>query len=167
MEMMLIGVIVNTFGIRGEMKVKSYTDFVDERFGQGKIVYVQFEDEMIPMKIQQCKEHKGMLLLQFEGKNNINDIEKYKSCELYVDKGDLHKLEDGYYFFELKDMVVIDENDQTIGKVLQVEESLAHNLLRIQKVDGTTCLVPFVPAFILNVDKLKKIIRIRVIEGLV
>lgn len=167
MEMIKIGVIVNTFGIRGEMKVKSFTDFVEERFGAGNTVYLQVDNEYIPMKVQQCKEHKGMVLLQFEGKDNINDIEKYKSCEIYIKKEELHQLDDGsYYFFELKDMKVIDQEDNEIGTVIQVEESLAHNLLRIKKLDGTTCLVPYVPAFIIRVDKLKKTIRIRTIEGL-
>lgn len=168
MEMIKIGVIVKPFGIRGEMKVKSFTDFIEERFGKGKTVSLQVQGEFVSMKIQQCKEHKGMVLLQFEGKDNINDIEQYSGCEIYIDKTELHQLEKGsYYFFELKDMKVIDEQDQLIGTVLQVEESPAQNLLRIQKEDGSTCLVPFIPTFILNVDKLKKTIRIRTIAGLV
>lgn len=168
MEMIRIGTIVNTFGIKGECKVKAHTDFIDERFKKGSKVYIQFNEESIPVIIAQVKEHKGMLLIQFEDWMNINDVEKYKGCDIQIRKEQQHALKQGeFYFYELKDMLVYDQNNNKIGIVEQVEESHAHNNLRVLKEDGTTCLIPFIPAFINQVDKNKKEIVVNVIEGLV
>jgi 16S rRNA processing protein RimM len=166
MDKLKIGTIANSFGIKGECKVKSFTDFNDERFAKGAKVYLDFEG-LKEMTIQSSKEHKGMLLVHFEGYPSINDIEKFKGCNIYVDAKDLHQLAEGeFYFFELKGMGVINELGDSLGTVLQVEDGMAHNYLRVEKLDKTTALIPYTPAFILRVDKAKKLIQIRVIEGL-
>lgn len=167
MEMIKIGTIVNTFGIKGECKVKAHTDFIFERFKKGAKVYIQFEAETLPVTIAQVKEHKGMLLIQFDKWNNINDVEKYKGCEILISKDQQHALKKGeFYFYELEGMIVFDQKYNKIGIVKQVEESHAHNNLRVIKEDGNSCLIPFIPAFIMGVDKEKKEITVNVIEGL-
>ncbi|SJZ77897.1 ribosome maturation factor RimM [Anaerorhabdus furcosa] len=167
MDKLKIGVITNTFGIKGELKIKSFTDFTEERFAKGSKVELLIQDKYKEMTIQSAKEHKGMMIIQFKGYENINDVECFKGVELYINKSDLHPLKNGeYYFFELVGLTVVNETGDPLGTVLRVEEGLAHNLLRIEKLDGSTGLVPYNPAFILRVDMAKKIIQIKVIEGL-
>lgn len=168
MDKLKIGAITNTFGIKGELKIKSFTDFSEERFAKNNVVELFYNNEYKEMTVLSCKEHKGMLIVQFKGYENINDVECFKGAELFINKEDLHQLKEGeYYFFQLQGLTVVDESGDSIGVCLRVEEGMAHNLLRVEKPDGTTCLIPFNPHFILRVDLGKKLIQVRVIAGLI
>ena len=96
MERVIIGQIVNTHGIKGELKVKSSTDFVEERFEKNAHVYIDDHGQMIDMKVLSHRFHKGHILVTFQGYQDINRVEKYKGCFLYADK-DLELLDDDEY----------------------------------------------------------------------
>ena len=166
MDGLLVGKIVNTFGIRGQLKVKVFTDFVEERFKADTKIYLG-DDFKIVLNIEKSQMHKGMLLIKFKEYDNINDVIKYRDLNLYVDKAGVEELEDGFYFHELVDMQVYDTDNALIGNVLAVEETNAHNNLRVMKKDNTTCLIPYVDAFIMEVDQDNNKIIVKVIEGLI
>ena len=166
MEYVTIGKILNTFGIKGELKVDVYTDFPEDRFKKGSVVYIG--EEYLPFKVLTYREHKGFMLLLLEDNEDINLVEKFKGMYLYKSKDDIKPLENGeYYFSDLKDLdVYID--DKKIGKVLRVEEGLRNNNLRVLKdEDNKEYLIPFIPVFIRNVDLDKKRIDVNWIEGLI
>ncbi|MBO4918550.1 MAG: 16S rRNA processing protein RimM [Erysipelotrichaceae bacterium] len=165
MEFVEIGKIVNTFGIRGELKVAAYTDFVSERFKKGSVVYVS--EEHVPFTVKSFKEHKGFLLVLFQDNEDINLVEKYKNALIYKAKEDIKPLKKGEYFFS--DLIGLDVyvDNELKGRVLKVEEGIRSNNLRIRKEeDGKECLVPFLPVFIENVDLEKKRIDVVKMEGL-
>ena len=168
MEYICIGKIINTHGIRGEVKIQSYSDFDDLRYRRGNTVYISKENTYIPMKVKSYRVHKGFALVAFEGYENINLVEQYKQCDVYMDSADRQPLEEGeFYRSELMGMTCIGENGDEIGTVSDVEETLgAQNNLRVRREDGSTVLIPYVPAFILHVDKEKKTITVNVMEGL-
>ena len=164
MAYVLIGKIVNTFGIKGELKVFSYTDFNDERFKIGSTIYLS--EEYLPVVIQSYRIHKKMILLSFKDMQDINLVEKYKNMFIYKSSEDIKPLDDGYYFSDLKDLDVY-VNDNKIGKVLQVEEGVnANNLRVLLDEDNSEHLVPFLPVFIEKVDLDNKRIDIIEMEGL-
>ena len=165
MEYVVIGKILNTFGIKGELKADAYTDFVEERFKKDSTVYIG--EEHVPFVMRSYRQHKGFYLLSFKDVDDINLVEKYKGMLLYKAKSDIPKLKEGeYYFSDLKDLDVY-VDDKKIGKVLQVEEGIAANNLRILKdEDRKEYLVPFLPVFIRNVDLDEKRIDIIQMEGL-
>ncbi len=163
MEKIKIGVIVNTHGLRGELKVKSFTQFNEIRFKKKQTIYIRYRDEDIPVCIQSVKEHKGMLLLTFENLLDINEVEKYKTSELYIDASDLHDLdEDEVYYFDLMGCSVEDQDGNVLGEVEDVIETGANAVLRVnQKI-----LIPFVKTFILSFDVKEKRIVVQMMEGL-
>ncbi len=165
MEYVLIGKIVNTFGIKGELKVDSYTDFAQERFKKDSTVYIG--EEHLPVKVLRYREHKGFLLVAFKDLEDINLVERFKNRMLYKAKADIKPLKKGeYYFSDLIDLDVYVEGE-LIGKVLRVEEGLANNNLRILKdSDRKEYLVPFIPVFIENVNLEAKRIDVIRMEGL-
>ena len=166
MTYVTIGKILNTFGIKGELKVDVYSDFLEERFKKGSTVYIG--DGYLPFTVKSYREHKGFLLLQLKDNEDINMVEKFKGMYIYKSKDDIKPLEEGeYYFSDLKDLdVYID--DKKIGKVLRVEEGLRNNNLRVLKdEDKKEYLIPFIPVFIQSVDLEKKRIDINWIEGLI
>lgn len=166
MEYVIIGKIANTFGIKGELKVASYTDFVDERFKKGSVVYVG--EDHIPFTVKNHREHKGFLLVSFKDNEDINLVEKYKNMMIYKSKDDIRPLKIGeYYFSDLEDLEVYVDGVH-VGKVLKVEEGIRANNLRILKEeDKKEYLVPFIiGVFIENVDLDEKRIDVVKMEGL-
>ncbi|MGN1343490.1 MAG: ribosome maturation factor RimM [Traorella sp.] len=158
-----IGKIVNTHGIRGELKVYPTTDFVDERFCAGNHVYIEYGKELVDFEIESVRFHKGCILVTFVGFHNINDVEKYKGLELFVEVDGSE--DDDYYYYELIGCEVYYQ-DKLIGVVNEILETEAHDILRIQRDGLDDVLIPYVDRFILNVDVDEKRIDVDVIEGM-
>lgn len=168
MEYIHIGTIVNTFGINGELKVKSFTDFNDERFKTTKEIYLLVNNEYIPFTISSYKIHKGMVIIQLKGLENINLVEKYVKKDIYINKSQLHKLPKGeYYTFELNGLDCFDIHNNYIGKVIDVDSNNVQTILRIKTNEDKIVLVPYVKAFVTKVDLKSSKIIINVIEGLI
>lgn len=165
MEFIEIGKILNTFGIKGELKIASSSDFIEERYKKGSKVYIG--EEHLPFTVKSMRVHKGFLLVLFEGNEDINLVERYKNMFVYKAKEDIKPLPEGeYYFSDLRDLDVYVENEK-VGKVLRVEEGISSNNLRILKdSDKKEYLVPFLKVFIKNVDLVNKRIDIVKMEGL-
>ena len=165
MEYVLIGKIVNTFGIKGELKLESYTDFADERFAKDSLVYIS--ESHLPFAVLKHREYKGMLLVTLKDNEDINLVERYKGMNVYKSKDDIKPLKKGeYYFSDLKNLDVYVE-DKKVGKVLRVEEGMKYNFLRILKdEDNKEILVPYLESFVKNVSLENRIISIIKMEGL-
>jgi 16S rRNA processing protein RimM len=168
MDYIKIGRVINTHGIKGELKIRSSSDFDEERYGKGNTVYIMYEGKYVPMICDTYRVHKGFPLVSFQDHKDINLVEKYKNCDVYIDAAEREELDDGrHYVDELIGMTAVADNGDEIGEVMDVEETLgANDNLRIRKKDGKEVLVPYVPAFIQKVDDEAGVITIHVIEGL-
>jgi len=165
MEKIRVGRIVNTFGIRGELKVEVITDFPEDRFAKGRELFVTLNGKDVSLKVASVRYHKGFAMILFEGYDNINQVEIYKGCELYIAKDAIKELKDGYYTFELVGMRAEFEDGEVIGEVKDVETYPANSVLRCEYHEKDV-LIPFVDAFIMGVDKKEKRIVVRRVEGL-
>jgi len=164
MEFLTVGVIVNTHGLKGLLKVKSYTEFFEERYKKGITLYIDFKHEKIPVTVESYKSVKGLEHIQFVEFDDINQCEKYKGCELSIDRKHIHELpEDEYYFSELIGMDVY--SDTRIGTCIDVREMPRSELLVVQTEDKEV-LIPFNKEFIKSVDKKQRKIEIIMWEGL-
>ncbi|MBR4164487.1 MAG: ribosome maturation factor RimM [Solobacterium sp.] len=163
-----IGRIVNTHGLKGEVKIQSYSDFDAQRYKKGNHVYILHEGKYNDLTVETFRSHKGFSLVKFHEIQGINQAEEYRNDELYIQEKDRKKLGKGqYYRSELEGLKIIDEEGNVLGTCLGVEETKgAQNNLRLQKADGSSVLVPYVPAFIQEVNTQEGYIRIHVIEGL-
>ena len=104
-----IGMLVNTHGLRGEMKVKVLTDFPQLRFQKGAVVHLQLAQGQFDLKVQHVRESKGQLLVKFEGYDDINQVEGWKGSMLTIREEELQELDEfEAYFHELQDAVVYD-----------------------------------------------------------
>ena len=164
-ENVVIGKILNTFGIKGELKVAVYSDFPEERFASDSTIYIG--EGHLPFTVDSYRMHKGMMLLLLKDNHDINLVERYKGMVIYKSKDDIAPLPEGeYYFSDLCDLDVYVE-DIRIGRVLGVEEGLRNNNLRIlSEEDGKEHLVPFLPVFVKDVDLQNGRIDIVKMEGL-
>lgn len=166
MKKINVGVIVNTHGLKGEVKIKITSDFPDLRFAKRAHVYFDDGSETIELIVKATRFNKEMLLVVFEGYDDINKIEKYKGKTLYVYENQLQPLEeDEAYFFEMMNSVVYDMQENIIGSVVEVIETGANVVLRVRQ-DEEEKLIPFVKAFVKEFDKEKKIMHVELVEGL-
>ena len=168
MDYIKIGKIINTHGIKGELKIKSYSDFDAERYQKGNTVYINYEGQYLPFCVASYRVHKGFPLVSFADVQNINDVEKYKECMIYMSASDRKPLKNGeYYRDELVGLKVVDEQQNLIGVVTAVEETCpGQSRLRIAREGQNDGLVPYIPVFVKKVDMEQKTITIHKEEGL-
>lgn len=169
MKYLLVGDIVSTHGIKGEVKVNIVTDDLS-RFNVGNTLYILKDNNYEKITISSFRLHKNMALITFNNIKDINDVISYIKLGIYVDKDEAPKLEEGsYYYDDLIGLDVIDINNDNnkIGKVVDVVEVPQGCILRIKKVNGKQALVPYVEEFIKKVDLDNNVIEIASIEGLI
>lgn len=166
METISIGRIVKPHGVRGEVKILSSSDFIMDRLKKNAVVYLSKNGKAEEKKVLSARMHQEMVLAKFEGIASMDDAEVWRDAEVLVDKKSIPNLKDGFYFFQLKGLEAYSEDNERIGVVTEIVETFANNNLRIKKDDGKECLVPYVKAFVKEVNLDEKKIIIKVIEGL-
>lgn len=165
-EFLQVGVISSTHGIRGEVKVFPTTDD-PTRFKRLKKVLLDAGRERLELEVQSVKFFKQFVIVKFRGIDNINDIEKYKGKSLLVPREEAVGLdEDEYYIADLIGMEVFTEEGR-FGVLKDVMETGANEVYIIDSDKHGEVLVPAIHDCILNVDVEEKVMKIRLLDGLV
>ena len=165
-NLLQIGMITSTHGIRGEVKVFPMTDD-NKRFKKLKECFIEYRNECIPVVCKSAKFFKNMVILGFEGIDNINDVEKYRQCKLYVDRQHAVALEnDEYFIADLIDMEVCDEEGKLIGTLKDVISTGANDVYAVETPEGKEVLFPAIKQCVLDVDTEARKMTVHVMEGL-
>lgn len=166
-NLLQVGVISSTHGIRGEVKIFPTTDDVN-RFKKLKNVILDTGREQRELEIQGVKFFKQFVILKFKGIDNINDIEKYKGKSLYVTREHAVKLDrDEYFIADLIDMQVLLEDGSVFGTLTDVMKTGANDVYCIQTEQYGEVLVPAIGECILQVDVEEKKMTIHLMPGLI
>jgi len=167
MEYLIVGKIVNTHALQGEVKILSVSDFKEERFKKGNTLYIDYNGNQIPVTVASHRLHKGTDLVKFSGMNHINDVEKYKGCDLLVDHEDLGELDEHeFYYYEIIGCNVVSEDGQEIGTVKEILETGANDVWVIERPGQKDALIPYIEDVVKVIDVEAKSIVIHVMEGL-
>ncbi len=163
-----VGQIINTHGVRGEMKVYPLTDY-KERFEE--LEYVYLEDSIAHKKIyiDNVKYKNNIVILKVKGIESLNDAEKLKTKYIFIDRADSRKLpEDTFLVADLIGLKVYTEQNELIGTINDVIQSAGNDIYEIIDYNNPSkkILIPAVGEFIKEVD-LEKGIIVNVIEGLI
>ena len=165
-DLLKVGVITTTHGVRGEVKVFPTTD--PERFLDLEYVILDAGREMKKLEIRNVKFFKNLVILKFDGIDNINDIERYKRCPLLVERKDAVALEEDEYF--IADMIgiqVVTEDDEPFGTLKDVMETGANDVYVIDTEGHGEVLVPAIRECILDVDIENQKMKIHLMDGLI
>lgn len=166
-KILQVGVITSTHGVRGEVKVYPTTDD-PARFKKLKKVLLDTGREMLPLEIQGVKFFKQYVILKFKGIDNINDIEKYRKCSLFVERENAVPLEEDEYFIaDMIGMHVITEDGETFGTLSDVIETGANDVYVIDSREHGEVLVPAIKECIRQVDVKERQMMIRLMPGLI
>lgn len=166
-ELLQVGVITQTHGVRGEVKVFPTTDD-PQRFKKLKHVVLDTGKEHLPLEIQSVKFFKQFVIIKFKGIDNINDIEKYKRCPLMVTRENAVELEEDEYFIaDMIGMSVLTEDEEVFGTLKDVIETGANDVYVIDsKVHGEV-LLPAIKECILDVDIEGRKMKVHLLNGLI
>ena len=161
-----VGVITQTHGIRGEVKVFPATDDVN-RFKKLKEVILDTGKERLTMEIESVKFFKQYVILKFRGYDSINDIEKYKRAKLLVTRDKAVKLKkDEYFIADLIGLKVVTEDGESFGTLKDVLATGANDVYVVERPDASEVLLPAIRECILNVDIEQGCISVHIMDGL-
>ena len=166
-DLLKVGVITTTHGVRGEVKVFPTTDDA-ERFLDIEYVLLDTGKELRRLNIQNVKFFKNLAILKFEGVDNINDIEMYKGRDLWIPREEAQELgEDEYYVADLIGMDVVLEDGSHFGTLKDVMETGANDVYVVEDENGKEVLLPAIKECILDVDVEKNSMTIHLMKGLI
>ncbi|MBF0780299.1 MULTISPECIES: ribosome maturation factor RimM [unclassified Granulicatella] len=162
-----VGKIVNTQGLKGEVRVISVTDFAAERYKKGQLLSIVNQNEKIgDVVVKSHRKHKNFDLLTFENHQSINDVEQYKGMHLVVDESFLHELEDDeFYYHEIIGLDVFCR-DEKIGNIKEILELGSNDVWVVQRKQKKDALIPYINDVVLSVDVANHRVEIAEIEGL-
>jgi 16S rRNA processing protein RimM len=161
-----IGKIAGTHGIKGNLKVKTYTETAD-LFSKGGTLYVKNQSgEIQVLEVAESKPFKQGVRLGFKNVLDINTAEKLVGLEILLDQAELPALEAGHYYWsQLMGMAVKTNDDTLSGHIDSIIETGANDVYVVRRNKGET-LIPAIESVVLDIDLEKKIMRVNLPEGL-
>lgn len=160
-----MGKIVNTHGVRGEVKVYPYSDDL-EKFEDFEYFYIEGEGKK-KYEIESTRVHKNMVLVKFKGYEDINKVLNFLNKNVYMERKDVEDDSEGHYIVDLIGCEIFDDQGAFVGHLKDVLQTSAQDLYEIKKAsDGKMFYLPVVDAFVKNIDIKNKKITVHLIEGI-
>ena len=166
MNRLEIGKIINTHGLRGEVKVVTWTDSPED-FDNIKNVYATLRTGDVKLTISRVKYQKNNIIIKFKEIDVIEEAEQYKNAVLSAERDELPPLPEGvHYIVDMIDCVVIDTEGNEIGVLADVFRAGAGNVYTIKRKGQKELLLPANDDTVLSIDIEAKQIRVCIPEGL-
>lgn len=165
-ELLLIGVIAGPFGIKGQLKLKSFTDQSD--YLRRHLREILLGKSLAPYTLIKLHEHKpGVLILTLRGVDSREAADELRGVEVFIRQADAAPLAaDEYYLHDLVGLQVSTVAGDAIGTVREIIETGVHEVLVVPRVGQTDALIPLVRTFIAELDIPGRRVVIKPIEGL-
>ena len=165
-EFLEIGQIVNTFGIKGMVKIKPFTDDIT-RFDNLKIIYVETNKVKKQYDIEEVKYHKEMVLIKFKGIDKLEEAEMLRNSFLKVNRKDEPELEEGtYYIVDLLGIDVYSDEEEHLGKLEDIYNYGSSDIYVVKNELGKQLLLPAISDVIKEINLNEKRIVVHILEGL-
>ena len=162
-----IGQIVNTSGLKGEIKIKPFTDDIT-KFNDFKTIYISIKKELKEFKVEKVRFSKNMVFLKLKGIDTIEEAENYRNLYIKRKRDKDEKLEeDTYYIVDLIGCRVCTENQKELGEVVDVFSTGSNDVYVVRDELGKQILLPAIKDVIKNVDIKNKLITVHLMEGLI
>jgi 16S rRNA processing protein RimM len=161
MEKILMGKVVNVVGLKGEVKIYSYTDR-NERFEELEQIWLDNK----AYAIENVRYQNKVVILKLEGINDRNKAEEQRNKKVYIEEADLQELpEDTYYVRDLIGISVV-SGDGELGKITDVIQNSAQDLYEVKTAEGKKVYIPVVKEFVNEVDMENRVVKVTLPEGL-
>ena len=166
-EKLEIGQIVNTFGIKGFVKIYPYVDDIT-RFDDLKTVYISTKKQETKLEIEEIKYQKNMVLAKFKGIDTVENAEKLRNSYVKIDRKDAIKLEEGQYFIaDLLGLDVFLDTGEKLGILDDIFNNGSTDIYVVKNELGKQFLLPYIDEVIKNIDLENEKITVHIIDGLI
>lgn len=163
-EYLLVGTIVRPHGVRGELAMRTLTDY-PERLLSADVLYIGAD--YLPHQVKRVRKHSDGLLVHFESLADRNDAEHYRKEPVFIHIDEAIPLEDGeYYLYQVEGIRVVTDEGEELGHLTDYIETGANDVYIITAEDGQELLIPAIPDVILNVDLEAQVMTVHLLEGL-
>ncbi len=165
-DLLQIGVITTTHGVRGEVKVFPTTDD-PMRFKKLKQVILDTGKEQIELEVAGARFFKNLVILKFKGIDNINDVEQYRQKSLYVTRENAVPLgENEYFIADLIGLKVVSDEGEELGDLSDVLQTGANDVYVVSKENTPDLLIPAIRDCIRQVDIESGTMQVHLLAGL-
>lgn len=159
MKKIFVGYVQGTYGLKGDLKIKSNFDKADRVFTNGSKIYLNNELHEITF----CKFYKGFYLCTIDNIKDINEVEKYIGYNMYINREDLHLESNEYLLDDLYGLTIL-ANDKNYGTVKEIFNNKIYNILVIDY--DKQFMIPLIDEYVVKIDLENKIIICKNIEEL-
>ena len=167
MKNLEIGQIVNTFGIKGIVKVNPWVNDVT-RFDDLKKVYIKIRKSLKELEIEEVKYHKNQVLLKFKGIETVEQAEILRNAIIEIDRKDAIPLEEGEYFIaDLLESEVYTDEGEKLGILEDIFNTGSNDIYVVKNELGKSILLPRIKEVFKEIDVENKKIIVHLIEGLI
>jgi len=161
-----IGQIVNSYGIKGFLKVVPYTDDIS-RYSKLKTIYIEKNKKLTKMEIEEVKYHNKLVLLKLKGIDDINQTLEFKNCYIKIDRSDAVELpEDTYFIVDLIGIEVVTDEGILLGNLIDVFPTGSNDVYVVKDELGKQTLLPAIGDVIKSVDIKNKKMIVHLLEGM-
>ena len=158
-----IGKIVNTYGIKGQLKIVPYTDNI-KRFEKLKKIYINEKEYLI----ENVKYIKNIVILKLQGINTIEQAEEYRNLYMYIDRKDAIKLpKDTYFIRDLIGIEVYTNDGEKLGIIDDIFKTGSNDVYFVRNSLGKQIVLPAISSVIEKIDLENKKVTVNLIKGLI
>jgi 16S rRNA processing protein RimM len=162
---LVVGFLRRPHGVRGEILMDLHTDF-PERLRSGLKLFVGEEHK--PMTLANARPHAKGMLVQLKGIETPEEAGQFRNQWVHVEATDMPALPEGQiYQHELFGFKVVDESDSSLGELVEIIETGANDVYVVKDEFGNEILLPAIPSVILNLDPVRRLIQVHLLDGLV
>ena len=166
-ERLEVGQIVNTFGIKGFVKVYPYVDDI-KRFDNLKTIYLKSKNKENKFEIEEVKYQKNMVLLKLKGIDTVEQAETLRNFYIEIERKDAVKLEEGQYFIaDLLGLDVFVDTGEKLGTLEDVYGYGSSDIFVVKNELGKQFLLPYIDEVVKNIDLENGKITVHLIDGLI
>ena len=166
-ERLEVGQIVNTFGIKGFVKIYPYVDDIS-RFDNLKKIYIKSKKEEKELQIEEVKYQKNMVLVKFKGIETVENAEKLRNSFVEIDRADAIPLEEGQYFIaDLLGLEVFLDTGEKLGVLEDIYNTGSSDIYVVKNELGKQFLLPYIDEVIKKNNLEEEKIIVHIIEGLI
>lgn len=166
-ERLEIGQIVNTFGIKGFVKIYPFVNDI-KRFDNLKKIYVKLKKEELTLELEEIKYQKNMVIAKFKNIENIEQAEPLKNAYVEISREDAIPLEEGEYFIaDLLGMEVYTDLGEKLGTLTDIFNNGSSDIYEVKNEQGKQFLLPYIDDVIKEINIETGRITVHILDGLI